>query len=210
MNEELRYNENLTMTEYRVATCDELALERIVFETICPETPLQRRFYDADKAALREIDRLKSANNYEAERARLACFLEPSKQGRKKLSTFLKTFNFETVQNLLDGLQSPDTEQRARFTRLYDEAELADRSPREIEHILLCLEKAKKPKGRPSVSPPWGNVWQALDAMRPHVASGSTIPQAAKEVAAKEGDAMVESRAHRYEKLYRERLALRK
>jgi hypothetical protein len=75
--------------------------------------------------------------------------------------------------------------------------------------VLLCLEKAKKPKGRPGVSPPWRNVVGALDAMRFAVAEGVSIPQAARDAAAREGRAEEESRARYFEKLYRKRAGLR-
>ncbi len=209
MSDEPRYSDKLTFLEYRIAACDEIDLEAIVWDERTPSNEWLRRYHEADRAALREIERLKLAGTYEIERARLATYLESPSPAHERLAQRIENDEFEPMRNFLVGLRSPDQEQSERFERLYCEAELADKAPSECWHILACLEKAKKPKGRPGVSPPWRNVVTALDAMRLLVASGATIPQAAREMAANEGRAAQGSRARYFEKLYRQREALR-
>lgn len=209
MSDEPHYNDKLTFSEYRIAACDEVDLESIVWDERDSSNERLRRYHEADRAALREIERLKLAGTYEAERARLAAYLEPPNPAHDRLAQRIENGEFEPMRNFLDGVRSPDLEQRERFESLYEKAKLADKSPREFWHILLCLEKAKKPKGRPGVSPPWRNVVGALDAMRFAVAKGASIPQAARDAAAREGRAEEESRARYFEKLFRERVRLR-
>lgn len=209
MSNEPRYNDKLTFSEYRIAACDEIDLEFIVWDERDPSDEWLRRYHEADRAALREIERLKLAGTYEIERARLAAYLEPPNPVHERLAQRIENGEFEPMRNFSDGLRSPDIGQRERFERLYEEAELADKTPREFWHILLCLEKAKKPKGRPGVSPPWRNAVGAMDAMRFAVAGGATVPQAARDAAAKEGRVAQDNRAKYFEKLYRQRSALR-
>ncbi len=209
MSDEPRYNDRLTMSEYRIAACDEIALEAIVWDGRAPRDEWEARFLEADKAALREIDRLKIAGIYEAERARLAARLDPEPRVFAEIAARLEAGELEPLNNFLRGLRSPDPDQRARFERLYEQADLAGKSPRECWHILSCLEPAQKPRGRPPATPPWRNVAQQLDAMRLAVAGGASIPQAARDAAAGEGRAEEESRARYFEKLYRQRAALR-
>lgn len=209
MNDEPRYNDKLTFSEYRIAACDEIDLESIVWDERDSSDEWLRRYHEADRTALREIERLKLAGTYEIERARLAAYLEPPNPAHERLAKRIENGEFEPMRNFMDGLRSPDLGQRERFERLYEQAELADKTPREFWHILRCLEKAKKPKGRPGVSPPWRNVVGALDAMRFAVAEGVSIPQAARDAAAREGRAEEESRAGYFEKLYRKRAGLR-
>lgn len=209
MNDQPTYNDKLTITEYRIAACDEIDLESIVWDERDPSDEWMRRYHEADRAALREIERLKLAGKYEIERARLSAYLEPPNPAHERLAQRIENGEFEPMRNFLDGVRSPDLGQRERFEQLYVEGELADKTPREFWHILLCLEQAKKPKGRPGISPPWRNVVGALDAMRLAVANGNTIPQAAREAAAKEGRAEQHNRARYFEKLYRQRAALR-
>ena len=81
--------------------------------------------------------RLKLAGTYEIERARLAAYLEPPNPAHERLAQRIENGEFEPVGNFLDGVRSPDLGQRERFERLYEEAELADKTPREFWHILL-------------------------------------------------------------------------
>ena len=206
-----RYNEQLSMAEYRIAACDEVDLEAIVWQEREPECDTARRYHEADKAALREIERLKLSGAYEAERARLANYLEPPSPMIQRLMQRIEAGDFEPLNNFMDGLKSPDPDQRARFQRLYEGAELGDKTPRELWHILECLESAKKEKeGRPKAIPPWRNVLHQMDAMRLVVANGSTIPEAARQVAQDEREQGVENRAKYFERLYRQRADLRK
>ncbi|WP_371054353.1 hypothetical protein [Rhodosalinus sp. K401] len=211
MSDEPRYNERMTMSEYRIAACDEIDLEAIVWKGRAARSSLLQfaSCEEADKAALREIDRLKIAGIYEAERARLAARLDPQPGVFAEIAARLEAGELGPLNNFLRGLRSPDPDQRARFERLYEQAELAGKSPRECWRILSCLEPARKPPGRPSATPPWRNVVQHLDAMRLAVAGGASIPQAARDAAAGEGRAEEESRARYFEKLYRQRAALR-
>jgi hypothetical protein len=201
-------NEILTSKDYYLACCDELEIEAdlVQLQKKPEQTDTETREAEAKRAALRDIDRLKISGDYEAERTRLAKrYASPSDFGGARLSpAFTKSWN-----NLRAGLRSPDLDQRARFVAFYEAADLGRKLPRDIVDLISVLEPAKKPKGRPRVSVPWSNVAWALDGMRQLVADGSSIPEAARQVAATEAAAQEDSRAKRYEKLYRDRLKLR-
>lgn len=203
-----------------VAVYDEIRLEEIVFEIENQDEieNVEKMESAICKAALREIDRLKSAGEYESEIARLASDYEKRTQFFERSAKIAQSAElgdrFEErgpLGNLLDGLRSPDQEQRARFQRLSETERFNERDPVEYWHILECLEPAKKRtrKGRPSVVPPWRNVVEHLDRMRMSVAQGASIPEAARQAAEEEGKPQAENRAKYFERLYRERAALR-
>lgn len=203
-------SDSLTYTESRIAALDEIELEAIVWGERDPPTERLRRYHDADRAALREIDRLKIAGTYEAERARLAAYLKPPSPQWEHFLQRAKAGEFEPWENFSKGLHSPDPDQRERFERLYREGEWGEKTPREFWYVLECLEPAKGRKtGRPKAIPPWHNVAQQLDAMRLLVSAGDSIPQAAREQARIEGLAHADSRADYFDQMYRERMALR-
>ena len=209
MKKELRYNDEITMAEYQIAVCDEIDIEATVWDSQNGLDDFDRRTLASDRAVLREIEKLKLSGKYKARRRQLSAKLEPSLIEHRRFIKTIQNLDFGPLENFMDGLNSSDADQKARFQRLYNEAGLGGKMPCECVHILNCLEKGKKHKGRPGVSPPWRNVVASLDAMRFAVAAGLTIPQAAQSVANGEGDAMAESRAHRYEKLFRQRQAIR-
>ncbi|WP_149866320.1 hypothetical protein [Tropicimonas marinistellae] len=190
---------------------DEVVIEAMVWENREPETEAERKDLEAGKEALREIDRLKIDGTYEIERARFAALVDPPSPTLARLIERVANGENSPFQNLLDGLdRNPDPEQRARFERLYQEGDFDHKTPREIWHILECLESAKKPKGRPSISPPWRNEVEHMDAMRLSIASGATVtvPEAARATAANESRVSAE-RPNDLAKLYRAKMKLR-
>jgi hypothetical protein len=210
MSDAPRYSDKLTMTEFRIAALAEIDLEAMLWESREPDDDLERRYHEADKAALREIDRLKIAGEYELERRRLVALLDPPQPAFVQLIERIDASDFSPWENFYSGLNSPDPDQRARFERLYEKEKMSGRALHEARHILECLEPAKrKREGRPKAIPPWRNVVEHLDAMRLAVAGGASIAQAASEAAIREGRVNADSRAQYFERRYRQRMALR-
>ena len=213
MSEALRYNDRLTMSEYRIASLDEIDLEALIWEHPEPSTDLHRLYQEADRAALRKIDGLKTAGEYEAERARLATYIEPIPEDLLRIQKRIADYDYSPLNNFLAGLASRDAEQRARFEELYKTAGLAEKSVPEVLHILQCLEPARGARsGRPKAIPPWRNEIDRLEEMRLAVQAGRSIPDAAKIQAAKpefKRRGTPENQAEYLGKLYRKRQALR-
>jgi hypothetical protein len=205
----LRYNENLTYLDALIAGRDEIEIEETLWRSSKREDLDLQRYSEVEREALREIERLKLAGTYEAERARLAAKLPPTSPESIRFGERIRAGEFEPLQNFLAGLKSADPEQRARFQSLYEEGGFANKTPVEMWHIISCLEPAKKAKGRPNAIPPWRNVVASLDAMRLAVHAGVSIPQAARDAAEQEGRAEQENRAKYFERLFRQRQKLR-
>ncbi|PIV79076.1 MAG: hypothetical protein COW54_05935 [Rhodobacteraceae bacterium CG17_big_fil_post_rev_8_21_14_2_50_63_15] len=193
-----------------IAGRDEIEIEESLWRSRARKDDDLERYSEVERAALREIERLKTEGTYKAERARLAAKLPPRSPELVKLGERVQSGEFEPLQNFLAGLKSADPEQRARFQRLYEEGDFANKAPSETWHIISCLEPAKKAKGRPNAMPPWRHVVSYLDEMRLAVRAGASIPQAARDAAAMEGFAEQASRAKYFERLYRQRALLRK
>ncbi|GGB63461.1 hypothetical protein GCM10011316_39150 [Roseibium aquae] len=211
MKDVLRFSDTLTWMEYRIATLDEIDLEEILWsqEQHALDDDLTRRVLAADRAALREIERLKLCGEYDAKRSRLAKCIDPDPPEITERFRRIKNGELQPVENFLAGLRSADPQQRSQFKQLYEKGGFANKHYREISHILTCLKSAHKPKGRPGATPPWRNVVDALDEMRVAVADGLSIPQAARAAAENEALAGTDNRARYFERLFRQRAKLR-
>lgn len=211
----------LTYIEFLIATRDEVDVEAELLSLI-EEGDAGSDFLTDTRNALHEIERLKLSGCYQAERERLArIYAEHDKakiaeiRCRNPNVPDLDRFKPDPVlrerfENLMKGLKSPDVKQRARFRQFRDATGLADRVPWETLPLIGALEKAKEKQGRPSSNPRWREIAWALDDMRLLVSRGLSIPQAAKEVAKKEGRSNKISRAEYFERSYRKREKLRK
>lgn len=124
-----------------VAYLEELGIEAWLLD-IHPNLLAKRESLEAAlatdlKAALRQIDDLKTNRAYDAERQRLKAIA-----GRKPVwirmqyqlavehGMFLDRIG---VTNILIGLQSPDAEQRARFQQFWDKEGIAKLKDNELE-----------------------------------------------------------------------------
>lgn len=202
---ELMATANVTMADFTIAFRDELAIEAEACGVI--------EFPGANAslaAALRKIDLLKIAGTYEVERQAIREMVRedgydpPSIPA--KVPEHVKAID-RGLQNLFAGLRSPDPDQRRKFEALFER--LRNRAPYEAAEILDVLEKAKLPKRKPRVVPPWRNHAAQMDKMRLLVAEGYSIPAAARSVAAAEGRSHEASRARYFERLYRQKIELR-
>jgi hypothetical protein len=204
----LPISEILTRKDHYIGCHEELEIEEDLIRWQNKSEHAESEIAEADamRAALREIDQLKISGDYEAERARLAKRFKakPMLQGFQLDPEFAQSW-----ANLRAGMRSPDLDQRARFQRFYVAAELGLKLPRDIVNLIAVLEPAKKKRGRPSVRVPWSTEAEFLDEMRPLVANGSSIPKAARQVAAAEGKAEQDNRAKWFEKLFRDRQKMR-
>ena len=217
----LEHGSQLTHAQELVAYLDELGIEAWLLE-IHSNLLAKRGSFEVAlgtdlKAALRQIDDLKASFAYDAERQRLKAIAgrKPSwirmhHQLAVEHGMFLDRIG---MTNLLIGLQSPDLDQRARFQQFWDKEGIAKLKDDELEgrsHVFCLLEKAKKPKGAPTVSPPWRNYHNDLDRMRIMVGRhGLTPPEAAKAIASEQSRARPESRANYLRNFYERRMALR-
>jgi hypothetical protein len=213
MMQEMRYSEHLLMSEFRIAAMDELKIEGFFFGHQdgfdASDKQAVRRDLESAKIALRRIDELKISGDYESVRAELAEHIAPIKESWAAMIKRIDYGEFEPFHNFTRGMQSPDPEQRARFQKLYYQGEFAEKAPREVWHILTCLEPAKRRKGRRTLVTPWANVVEHMEAMRLDIARGATVVEAAAARAAMDrvsGDA---ERAKTLAKLYRQKMALR-
>lgn len=205
--------ELLQSKEYYIADYDELDLEEELERCLArPETDEAEQ--RAMRGALREIDLLKASGEYEQRRRELWEKLELGAYGfRSGIKIPKPFFEFSEVwRNFKEGLESPDLEQRMRFERFNKATQLTSkaRPPSEVHDLLVALEPAKKAKGRKQgVRPAWRKDASALDEMRLMHSQGLSVPEAAREVARKEGRAHEDSRAKRFENLFRQRQKLR-
>lgn len=166
--------------------------------------------------ALRRIDELHIDGKFADERSRLSDILsEESRLFPNKIDISDEDMekireNGKNFENIYMGLRSICLDQRARFQKFYEEQRLDEKSVPETAALIAVIERAKLPKGRPRLSPPWREVVNHLDRMRELCVRGSSIPQAAMDVARAEGKASgQENRAKLFERRYRERVKLR-
>lgn len=202
--------DGLTYAELRIAKADELEIEHELIrameqgETWGAAPCLELR------SALRQIDAWKAARVYERERTllreKVAALLPPLiHPDERKMQEAER--EWEHMANLFRGLKSPDPQERADFTALFER--IRDMSFRDGLAFVRPLKKAKGAGGRPSAKPPWRHIAPFLEQMRVDVANGTSIPGAARAAAEAEGKAQKASRAEYFEQLYRDRMRLR-
>lgn len=199
--------------DYSLAFVDEIEIERRVMEggRRAGADDLARLEYEELKKLLRRIDELKICGEYEAFRRELreneSVRNGPLSKLAEGWSLVAKWFSHADVRNVMDGRRSPDPAQRERFQTLIDD-HLGDKTPREVQTLISCLERAKRPKGAPRLRTPWANVIEDMDAMRLAVAGGASRIEAARERADMRR-AGGEERAKTLSRLYRQKMALR-
>ncbi|AXI45791.1 hypothetical protein C1J03_06950 [Sulfitobacter sp. SK012] len=207
-------NELLKSKEYYIAAMDEIAIEQGVQPRdqdgqLAASVDLEQ---EAMRAALQVIDLLKISGDYERERARLWDDLGLARYrsgGGVKLPAALLDFAKEWG-NLKNGMESPDRSEREQFRKFFEVAQLGPKSPPEIHPLISVLRRVKKRRGRtPKLKPAWLKDTDELDKMRLLHAKGMSIPEAARQVAQDEGFSQQDSRAKRFENLFRNRMKLR-
>lgn len=207
------FNTGLSLAEYRLVSSDELSLEDefIGLREIVNDN-WAKRHAEEIRLVLIQIDDLKINGTYDTEVVRLWGLIPPHHKFKNQIkqtkSKEFRSFVLDS-KNFSKGLISPNLEQRKRFRDFYEIEGIGDRLPKDCTHIFAVMERAEGAKGRPAISPPWRNISTSLDAVRLLDAGGMTIPEASRAVAKGEGGATIESRAHRYEGLYRQRMKLR-
>lgn len=211
--------EHLSRMEYYVAWMDELDIEAKLLRRLENEGAKVSKdpIVSAMREALREIDRLKIEGRLEAERTRLQTLPEIEDLDKTLDRTVMRVRRdhadfFEYWDNLRQGMESPDPDQRERFIRFYDAAELSPKKPREIIDLIAVLEPAKRTKkpGRKSIAnPKWRNDVNELNEMLVLVASGSSAKAASEKIIEAKASGWEESRAKRLANFYRERQKLR-
>ncbi len=200
----MMYDDHLSYADYLIAQIDEIEIEASLWRH-----PGEMGS-DDEREALRRIDRLKIAGTYDNERKRLAD-LVPSTgiaQPSQKWLQYAERAS-QVWENFKAGLNSPDPDQQKRFRALYETESMGEKSLGEVVHILSVLEPARRRGKRPNAIPPWRNVFEQLDTMRLEIASGETIAQAARSVAATGGSDLENHRADYLARLYSDRVALR-
>lgn len=205
MSDPPRYSDALTYREFLIGSRDELDIEAEFQQSLPEADNWLRRFVAEQQAALREIDELKIAGRYWFERGRLAGLIEPPQLPDVRPNPAA----MRALDNYCAGMKSPDADQRARFEAFSRAANIEAATLWEALPLLNVLDPAQRPKGRPRVNPPWRNEAGALDAMRLQTAAGASIPEAARQAAAAEGQLNRQSRAKRFERLFRQRAVLR-
>jgi hypothetical protein len=211
--------EHLLRMEYYVAWVDELDIEAKLLRQLenkkmdTSEDPIEI----AMREALGEIDKLKIEGRLEAERSRLQQLPDIEDLSKTLDRTITRVQRdyadfFEYWDNLREGMESPDPDQRERFNRFYEAAGLGPKKPWEIIDLIAVLEPAKKKKksGRkPIPNPKWRNDVDELNEMLTLVASGLSAKAASEKVIEAKAEGWEESRAKRLANFYRERQKLR-
>lgn len=205
-------NDLLNLKEYYIAAMDEIEIEQDLTpgDQARQASALIGSEQKAMRAALREIDRLKVSGDYEKERARLWEELGLAQTDREvefppRIFEFAKHWG-----NLRAGLNSPDEAEQEQFRKFYEAAQLRSKSLPEAQELISVLRTAKKKKGRKNVlRPAWLEDLGELDEIRLLYGQGLSIPMAARQVAQREALAHQDSRAKRFENLFRERMKLR-
>ncbi|SNT37511.1 hypothetical protein [Tropicimonas sediminicola] len=215
-----KYSVHLTMAEWRIATSEEIDIEQFLWESAEPNSELERRELASAREALRSIDLLKTTGRYNDERSRLKKALDEddaaaAEEFRKANPSLIlrsegvpSRSSIGALANLFAGMDSPDRDQQARFQAHYDATGIASETLAKAMPKIAALEPAKRRRGRSKVSPPWRNVNLHLDAIRLAVAGGSSVAQAARQVAAQEAFIRADW-ANDLAKLYRKKLKLR-
>lgn len=188
--------------DWRFAHGDELDIEDELLDMAASDN------FRADLVcALRRIDRTKVDGTYDAQRAELRKKLEHLRLPAIELSEG-QMRAAELVSNFAAGCRSPDPDQRRRFKKLLER--IGADCLGEWMDVMAAIEPAKRHKGKRRISPPWRNVAEHMDAMRSLLASEDiSIPEAARRIADGEGRAQRRSRAEYFEKMYRQKAALR-
>ncbi|MFV0299899.1 MAG: hypothetical protein ACK5IP_03280 [Paracoccus sp. (in: a-proteobacteria)] len=218
------YSKEVTWQQY-LLTWEESQIEEALLKDLGRDSQdeIVHRSVDQYKSALREIDRLKVSGEYDNVRNAALMAIRADKERQMdsdpkyrarviKIDATLRQSDGEIdrqIRNLSDGLRSPDPAQAKRFKQMYDAMELGSKAYPEIRKLLPALERAKRRKGRAPLPTPWTNEIEHMDVMRLLVASGMTIPLAARERAISEGRADAGERAKTLAKLYRQRADLR-
>jgi len=200
--------------DYNLAFLAEIEIEaRVIFKKRYTDADdLGKMEHDELKSLLPRIDLLKITGKYDTFRDELRN-IDSVKNGplsnlAKGWREAYKLFSHPDVWNALYGRTSPDPAQRERFQNLFDD-HIGDKSPRELQTLLSCLERAKLPKGRTRLATPWANVIIHMDAMRLAVAGGASVAEASKVQAGTERMAGDAERARTLAKLYRQKMTLR-
>ncbi|WP_156127432.1 hypothetical protein [Paracoccus sanguinis] len=220
----LMFSERLSYADILV-TRDENDVEAEMLKALERADDTGLRYLDDFKAALRKIDSLKIAGGYEEFVANTRAIYDQERRraeekflrenphlaaARPTSDDFRKSSVLDDqLDNLFAGLKSPDPKQAARFRSVYDDLGLANKTYPEVKSLLAVLERAKRRGGRPSLPTPWTNEIEHMDAMRLLIASGLSIPEAARQRAHQEGRAGADERARTLEGLYRQRVRLR-
>ncbi|MGB3313276.1 MAG: hypothetical protein WBB85_02595 [Albidovulum sp.] len=221
----MMYTDRITYADYLIATRDELAIEEeaLTLSDRNDGSDFNARARASIVDALLRVDEAKINGCYDVLRGRMLAIVKTEdaesghaarlKQFGENMKKVFESDGFdawaEHFSNFLSGLQSPDAAQRKRFNDLFDNLEIGSWHPHDSPALFAALERVRGRQGRPSVSPPWRNVNDHLDAIRKLCASGHTIPSAARSVADAEGNAASQSRAKYFERLYREKIKLR-
>ncbi|WP_428515455.1 hypothetical protein [Roseovarius sp.] len=215
----IRNFEHLAKKDYYIAWVDELDIEAKLISRLEDDGAehWQGIVITAMREALREIDQLKIAGRLDAEKARMKQRPEIAELEEKldRIWPIIQRSNadfFEDWNNLRQGMKSPDPDQRARFNRFYEAAELGSKLPRDIADLIAVLEPAKivkSPGRKPIAIPKWRNDTAALDEMLTLVAKGLSPKAASEKIARDEGSVREVSRAKRLADFFRDRQRLR-
>ncbi len=210
----------LTEVEGLIARLDEVDMEAHLHKMREKTDELSLKIRGHYKEALRKVDELKISGVYLDERERLMMLHEAEDALHMKkfkadypdfeemLNTKPKRAHLDAIQNFLDGLDSPDAQQAAKFEAIFEKVK--DKYFSEVMAFLMPLEKAKRAKGRQGLSPPWREVAPQLEEMRMAIAGGTKLRDAARQVlASTKTSAVPENRIQYLERLYRQKVALR-
>lgn len=172
-----------TEIEARLCSLLELADDR--------DDEIQRKEIQALRAALRMIDRIPCEPE----------LLETQREIRVQCEASLKKVwdgyhvDEARIQNALDnaavfenyqrGLNSSDPSERARFQDFKRQFVGKGTTLQDILPALRLAAQAKKPDGRPTMSPPWRGIDLDLQRVRSEIAGGKTKTQAIQTVACK-------------------------
>lgn len=165
------------------------------------------------RKALRQIDELQERGEYECEVERLQDKIKrfredigskpPSDEQRRRIE-----INFTGFDRVMDGLRSPDAEQRERFEAFFET--IKHKHISELRHIFSVLEPVKKPRGRKR-GQTYYDDGKLLHEMKSLVRNGSTVAAAARQVAEKAPNiGVIESGRKRIERAFRAKMTLRK
>lgn len=211
--------EHLTKKDYYVAWMDELDIEAKLLRRL--ENEDVGTGEDPVVCAMREalglIDKLKIEGRLEAERSRLQQLPDIEDLSKTLDRTITRVQRdyadfFEYWDNLREGMESPDPDQRERFNRFFEAAGLGPKKPSEIIDLIAVLEPAKrkkKPGRKPIANPKWRNDVNELNEMLVLVAGGLSAKAASEQVIEAKAEGWEESRAKRLANFFRERQKLR-
>lgn len=183
------------------------------------------QIYESERERLKAVrialwEELRKCHNKQTDAHQLP-FLQNVSSDFKRLSKTVERVD-KALKNLWAALESPDLNQRERFQHFYKTEGLAKKTIPHVIHILEVLEPAKRAParvGRPRrpegkigpVSPALKKIdAPLLIKMKILCATGSTIHAAADAVLRERSSGFNASHAKRLEKVYREKMALRR